>query len=50
MKLVPELTAEAVGPTVTRGVVATVVVATVVVDQGEENSEDINLYYSYLYP
>ncbi len=39
MKLVPVLTTEAVGPTVTRGVVAMVVVE--VVDLVEEDSEDI---------
>jgi hypothetical protein len=45
MKLVLEPTTEAVGPTVTGRVVATVVVE--VVDPGEEDSEDINLYGSY---
>jgi len=47
VKLVLELTTEAVGSTVTGGVVATVVVE--VVDPREEDSEDINLYGSYLY-
>ena len=41
MKLVPVLTAEVVGPTVTRGVVAMVVVK--VVDSVEEDREDIKL-------
>jgi hypothetical protein len=47
VKLVLELTTEAVGPTVTGGGLATVVVE--VVDPGEEDSKDINLYGSYLY-
>ena len=40
MKLVLVPTTDAVGPTVTEGVVVTMVV--VVVDPGEEDSEDIN--------
>jgi len=46
MKLVPVLTAEAVGPTVTRGVVAMVVVK--VVDSVEGDSEDIKLSVHHL--
>ena len=42
MKLVPVLTAEAVGPTVTRGVVVKVV------DSVEEDSEDIKLSVHHL--
>ena len=41
MKLVPVLTAEAVGPMATEGVVDSVVVE--VVDPREEDSEDIKL-------
>jgi len=47
VRLVLAPTKEAVVPTVTGGVVA--MVAKEVADPGEEDSEDINLYGSYLY-